>query len=952
MNECLGEITVFEKMGGPLSKRIALRDGKIVNDSSFCRMANGSARRVKIEATQLLADLINAFTASEAYALGRLKGGHPERVRVVRRDELNGTTDPSVIARTKEYLVFSEGEPGLALLDVDLKGLPEDANRRMAECGGVWGVLCEVLPALETVGFVERASTSSGLRNGDTGETIAGSGGFHIVIPVLDVADSPRFLSDLHDRLWLKGFGWGMVSAAGSFLERALVDRAVGSPERLIFEGPPVIEPPLEQAPRLARAQDGDILDTRTACPSLTDAEKDELKKLKDAEAARLKPTLGKAREEWSVSHIERMTAAGLPEAEARARIDRWLARRELSGDFPLPFDDPELAGMTVEQVLTAPDRYVKKTLADPIEGPGYGRGKAILFRRDNGSLFINSFAHGGGTYELKSTLDTEIERLAKLSRRQFEQERIPAAKRLKVRVSTLDELVAEARGDNKGEQEAPALYEHWNVEPASNPVDGSILVRAIKEAIQRYVFTSIDLAVALTLWVVFSWLDEHVTHSPLLFVTSADKDSGKSTLLGVLNFLTRRSLQNVDISGAALFRSIAKWQPTLIVDEADDALADNPDLRSVINSGWTRGQGAIRCHPDTHEPELFSTFAPKIVAMKGRNLPDTTLSRAITITMKPRRASEHVADFNHLDNETFVRLRSQLARWSADNAAAIARATPEIPPGFYNRRRANWMSLLAIAEACEWKTEAWKAALAIEAIADTFDPSIGIELLRAIKAVFDARAEAPKDKDRIKSEDLIKELVTDATARWATYNKGKPISERQVAGLLKNYEIKPKTIRLDDGTGKSITAKGYLLEWFIDAFARYRASSEEADVTGQGEEDTSSSSGGWDSSVTSVTSLFSQGFSQFSIRHKPNDVTDKKDGKTFDINNVTDVTDKKGGGKEKGYVGPSVTDEIGEEHSPSSHRPDPPAAARSDSSPRAGAQLSLLMGDSLPRSA
>ena len=57
---------------------------------------------------------------------------------------------------------------------------------------------------------------------------------------------------------------------------------------------------------------------------------------------------------------------------------------------------------------------------------------------------------------------------------------------------------------------------------------------------------------------------------------------------VGVLNFLARRSLQSVDISDPALFRSIAKWEPRLIVDEADDALSDNPDLRSVINSGWT----------------------------------------------------------------------------------------------------------------------------------------------------------------------------------------------------------------------------------------------------------------------------------------------------------------------------------------------------------------------------
>src|SRR5262249_32231302 len=84
--------------------------------------------------------------------------------------KLNGAKAPSVIARTKEYLIFKEGECGLALLDVDLKGIPDDAKRRMEECGGPWGALCEVLPALKTVARVERASTSSGLRNRETGD--------------------------------------------------------------------------------------------------------------------------------------------------------------------------------------------------------------------------------------------------------------------------------------------------------------------------------------------------------------------------------------------------------------------------------------------------------------------------------------------------------------------------------------------------------------------------------------------------------------------------------------------------------------------------------------------------------------------------------------------------------------------------------------------------------------
>ena len=56
MNEYLGEITVFEKIGGPLTKRLALRDAKIVNDSSACRTANGHARREQTRPAQTKAE--------------------------------------------------------------------------------------------------------------------------------------------------------------------------------------------------------------------------------------------------------------------------------------------------------------------------------------------------------------------------------------------------------------------------------------------------------------------------------------------------------------------------------------------------------------------------------------------------------------------------------------------------------------------------------------------------------------------------------------------------------------------------------------------------------------------------------------------------------------------------------------------------------------------------------
>jgi hypothetical protein len=401
MSKC--QITVFEKNGGPLTKRIALVDGKIVSDGSDCLMAHGTARRAEIDGMPALAHLINNLAPNQAYALGRLKDGLDDPVQVVPAAKLNGAKDPAVIARSKKYLCFNEGEPGLVLLDVDFKGMSAAARRRVEECGGPWGALCEVLPALKTVARVERASTSSELRNKETGETFPSSGGLHIVVPVRDAADSPRFLSGLHDLLWLAGVGWGMPSEDGRFLERSLVDKSVGSPERLIFEGPPIVEPPLVQEDRDAVAYDGTVLDSRSACPPLTAGAKNKLKKLKAAERERLKPELKAAREEWTTKHVERLTEKGMSEAEARAQVDRWLDWKELSGDFPLPFDDPDIAGTTVAEVLAAPDNFINETLSDPFAGLGYGRCKAKLCRRPDGSLFIHSFAHGGNYYELKA---------------------------------------------------------------------------------------------------------------------------------------------------------------------------------------------------------------------------------------------------------------------------------------------------------------------------------------------------------------------------------------------------------------------------------------------------------------------------------------------------------------------------------------------------------------------
>jgi putative DNA primase/helicase len=89
---------------------------------------------------------------------------------------------------------------------------------------------------------------------------------------------------------------------------------------------------------------------------------------------------------------------------------------------------------------------------------------------------------------------------------------------------------------------------------------------------------------------------------------------------------------------------------------------------------------------------------------------------------------------------------------------------------------------------------------------------SISNELLADIQQVFES-----KNIDKISSADLITALTEDEEAPWATFNRGKPISPRQLAKYLDMYGIKSKTVRMQSGT-----PKGYDWGQFRDAFARY----------------------------------------------------------------------------------------------------------------------------------
>jgi hypothetical protein len=410
------------------------------------------------------------------------------------------------------------------------------------------------------------------------------------------------------------------------------------------------------------------------------------------------------------------------------------------------------------------------------------------------------------------------ISELAALDRLQYAKRRKEAAEALGITVGELDKIVAEARGDAEPPP-TPMLCDHWIVEPSPEPVGDEVLSITV-DILKRYVVMADEQALAVALWVMMTWVHaEAATHSPILLVTSVAPDSGKTTLLGVVSFLARRGLSSVSFTGPALFRTIQKWEPSIVIDEAENAFRKNPDLREVVNAGWTRGSIIVRCHSETHEPEPFSPFCPKAIGMIGRKLPPSTLGRSFVIAMRPKQPDQHVDDFDHTDNADFARLRSQLARWAADHAEALKVAAPEIPAGFHNRVRANWRLPLALAERCGWKEAAHKAAKEIEQLSAASDPEISVQLLADIRAAF-GRLGA----DKLTTKSLIAELCSDEEAPWLSFGmSGKEITDRQLAKLLKDFRrglgIKSRKLRVE---GIAEPLRGYRKADFEDDFATY----------------------------------------------------------------------------------------------------------------------------------
>lgn len=410
--------------------------------------------------------------------------------------------------------------------------------------------------------------------------------------------------------------------------------------------------------------------------------------------------------------------------------------------------------------------------------------------------------------------LDDAIQRLSKLPPLQYDQVRRAEAKALGVRPATLDEVVRAARkgADNNG---LPFI----EVEPWADEVDSARLLSDIARTIRRFIVCTEEIANAVALWVSMTWFIAVVQVAPLAVITAPEKRCGKTLLLNLLGQLSARSITASNISPAALFRTIEKWAPTLLIDEADSFLKDNEELRGLLNSGHTRDSAyVIRTVGDSFTPTRFSTWAAKAIAGIG-HVADTLQDRAIILELRRKLPHEVVERIRYAEPNLLSDLRAKLARFAEDYSEQVRQARPPLPNSLNDRAQDNWEPLLAIAQIAggDWLQIGTTAALRLSG-GESLSQTIGVELLSDIQGIFEAR-----QIDRISTVELLSALCADDEKPWRTYNKGVHISPRQIARLLRAYSIKSKTIRIGVET-----PKGYEKEQFAEAFSRYVPSTPE----------------------------------------------------------------------------------------------------------------------------
>jgi Protein of unknown function (DUF3631) len=371
--------------------------------------------------------------------------------------------------------------------------------------------------------------------------------------------------------------------------------------------------------------------------------------------------------------------------------------------------------------------------------------------------------------------------------------------------------------------------HEAWACDPLSDAPDGVNPLDLAGYLLKQYVALKPHEYVAVSLWCLHTHAYDQFTVTPRLALRSPTADCGKTTLLDLLGRLVARPEKFDNISTAAIFRLTDAMHPTLLIDEADNlglALQPNGRLRAVFNSGHRKGGTvAIMEHG---RPRKFSTFSPLALALPDTlsGLPRTLNSRTVTITMERHAGWQPLKRFDPNDREQARVLDAaygQILLWRDDLKHQPLDLDPAMPGGLRNRFADNWRPLISIADHLGWADRAREAMVAFAR--EFQDADVKILLLVDIRKVFHAKA-----VDRLPSTTLLTALHEMDDADWKEFRgirgdqQPHKLKDSELASMLRDFKIRPRTIWPLNRTADSKSTKGYRRAAFEPVWVAYCA--------------------------------------------------------------------------------------------------------------------------------
>ena len=348
--------------------------------------------------------------------------------------------------------------------------------------------------------------------------------------------------------------------------------------------------------------------------------------------------------------------------------------------------------------------------------------------------------------------------------------------------------------------------------------VDGLALADELQATINRHLRLPPFGAVVILLWILHTHAFYAARHTPRLALIAHFENSGKTTVLKLLNKLCFKPHLTSNATIAAIFRLIDAAARTMLLDEADTYL-DGPEFSGLINSGHDReGAKYDRCEKNAHgefSVATFNTYAPLAMARIGGIEPASTRSRCIVINMQRARPDEQPLPLVKTSAETWHRLQAQCGRWASQNDATLREAEPDTT-GLDNRAADNWRPLFAIADAVggPWPGLARQAA---SAFAEARKLSPAEELLVAVQRAF-----AGSSSDVLTAVELCQALAEDEDFDAAAGFTG--LKETRAAGRALNRHFEPFGVKSVQWkvAGTRDNVRGFRREQFNDVFERF----------------------------------------------------------------------------------------------------------------------------------